>query len=128
MLQLLLFAVVGIFSSAASAQCELQTIWSPDGGPDHLFGFSAAGSATMDVIIVGEFGASNFNGAAHIYRYDGASWEYETMLVAADGPGSGGLFAKQVDISADGKTVIISGFRDHQTCNYRSEANFGDVM
>ncbi len=106
------FVALGMFNNAASGQCELQTIWSPDGGPDYFFGLSAAGSGSMEVIIVGEFGSSNFRGVAHVYRYNGTSWEYEAMLEAPDGPQIGSQFARHVDMSADGKTILISEIFD----------------
>lgn len=106
------FAAMGMFSSAATAQCELQTIWSPNGGPEHFFGATAAGSASMNVIIIGEKGHDNFSGAAYIYRLVDEQWQLEAMLAAPDGPQPGVQFGKWVDMSADGKTILISEIFD----------------
>ena len=88
-------------TGSVSAQCELQTIWSPEGGPEHYFGFAAAGSASMDVLVVGEFGQGQAAGAAYIYRRIGDVWELETMLVAPDGPIPFNQFGRSIAMSAD---------------------------
>ncbi len=106
-------AIVGV-AAPALGQCELQTLWSPEGGADHFFGWAAAGSASMDVLVVGEFGNGDLAGAAYIYRRAGDVWELETTLVAPDGPSPFNDFGYRVGMSADGKTILISELRaDH---------------
>ena len=102
------FAVVADYCGTANGQCELQTIWSPEPGQEYYFGLSSAGSSNMEVIVVGEFGKNNFTGTAYIYRNIDGEWQLEEVFVSADGPNSFGYFGREVDMSADGKTVIIS--------------------
>ena len=111
------FLVIGVVTAAAwgapvQGQCELQTLWSPEGGPDHYFGFAAAGSASLDVLVVGEFGDGDFAGAVYIYRRVGDVWELETMLVAPDGPIPFSQLGRQVAMSADGKTILVAELLD----------------
>lgn len=112
MFLLIAFMAVGMFSSTASGQCELQTIWSPEPGQEYYFGLSSAGSATMEVIVVGEFGKNNFTGTAYIYRNIDSEWQLEEVFVAADGPQLSAQFGRRADMSADGKTIIICELRD----------------
>ena len=106
------FVAMGLFCSAANAQCELQTIWSPDPGQDHLFGWAVAGSSDLDVFVVGEFGNNNYTGKAYIYGNTDGQWQLEEVLVAPDGPMPFTQFARHVDMSADGKTILISEIFD----------------
>lgn len=101
-----------VATGSVSAQCELQTMWSPDGGPEYYFGFAAAGSASMDVLVVGEFGQDQAAGAAYIYRRVGDVWELETMLVAPDGPIPFNQFGRSIAMSADGKTILVAEIFD----------------
>ena len=105
-------AAAGMFSSTANAQCELQTIWSPDPGQDHLFGLAVAGSSDLDVLVIGEFGNNDWTGKAYIYGNTGGQWQLEEVLVAPDGPMPFTQFAWHVDMSADGKTILISEIFD----------------
>ena len=100
-------AISGV-AAPALGQCELQTLWSPEGAPDHFFGFAAAGSASLDVLVVGEFGDGDFAGAVYIYRRVADVWELETMLDAPDGPSPGSHFGRKVAMSADGKTILVA--------------------
>ena len=108
----LILMVMGAFAGPILGQCELQTLWSPEGGPDHFFGLAVAGSASMDVLVVGEFGHGDSAGAAYIYRRAGDVWELETMLVAPDGPSPFSQLGRQVAMSADGKTILVAELFD----------------
>lgn len=113
MFVILAFTVTGIINRAALGQCVLQTIWSPDGGgTEYYFSFSVAGSASLDVIVLGELGHDNLSGAAYIYRLTDNEWQLEEMFVAADGPQPFAQFGRRVDMSVDGKTVLVSELRD----------------
>ena len=100
------------WAAPVQGQCELQTLWSPEGGADHVFGISVAGSASMHVLVVGEEGHDDLAGAAYIYRRAGDVWELETMLVAPDGPSPGSQFGHYVAMSADGKMILVSEVLD----------------
>lgn len=99
--------VMGAFAGPILAQCELQTLWSPNGGADHVFGTSVAGSASMDVLVIGEDGFDNLTGAAYVYRWDDDTWKLERMLLAPDGPRPFSKFGNTVAMSSDGKTILI---------------------
>ena len=99
--------VMGAFAGPILAQCELQTLWSPNGGPDHVFGTSVAGSALMDVVVIGEDGFDDLTGAAYVYRRGDGTWKLETMLLAPDGPMPFSKFGNTVAMSSDGKTILI---------------------
>ena len=117
------FVFVGLFSAAANAQCELQTIWSPNPGQDYVFGTSVTSSASMDVIVIGEDGYLNLTGAAYVYRRIGDTWELDTMLLAPDGPATFSKFGNEVSMSADGKTILIGEvFDSHEGMNVTGAA------
>ncbi len=75
-----------------------------------LFGISVAIHGDAAVIGASHFGVPFFDpGAAHIFRFDGATWVHEQKLLAADGV-FGDEFGHSVAI--DGNTAVVGARSD----------------
>jgi hypothetical protein len=76
-----------------------------DGGvANSEFGNSVA--INGDVIVVGERADDSGQGAAHVYTYNGVSWQNTKKLISGDGRTSGDLFGNNVAVYND---VIVVG-------------------
>ena len=88
----------------ADWQLEAVLITPGPGGTD-AFGVAVAVSTNLVVVGAVTADAPEFNqGAAYVYRFDGADWQFEVMLTASDGQ-AGDSFGRSVAI--DGNVALI---------------------
>ncbi len=99
-----LAALVGAAgASSASGQCEVDKLLASDGSAGDFFGTDV--DIAGDLAIVGGY----FSNAAYIYRFDGADWVQEAILVA-DNPAPLDLFGKAVAIG--GNVAVVGAYND----------------
>jgi hypothetical protein len=106
-----------ITSHAAFAQRSTPVqVVHPAGAANDQFGYAVA--VDGDTMIVGAFaddvGANADQGSAHVYRWTGSGWTFESTLTAADGA-AGDSFGRAVAISGD--TVIVGALGDDASAN-----------
>lgn len=111
-----------VYRLDGSAWAQQTKLTASDGGESDYFG----GSVGMDgdTIVVGSPNnhANGFrDGSAYVFRYDGAAWQEEAKLVAADG-GDGDLLGLSVGISGDN---IVAGAVYHQVNGVMTGAAYG---
>ena len=114
----LLVAVGG----SARGQCEVQKLTAPDAAMGDVFGDSVA--ISDDIAVVGAWGDGDhgpFSGSAHVFRFDGAMWNWEQKLLASDGAVQD-EFGRSV--ATNGEVVLVGAYRDDVPCN---DCNSGSV-
>ncbi|MEE9129064.1 MAG: hypothetical protein V3T84_03530 [Phycisphaerales bacterium] len=85
------------------------TLMAPEPDSDDQFGSAVAvGDGVIVVSAHKTNGDAPHSGSAYTYRYDGAVWQYQTMLTASDSQ-PGAIFGFSVAIDGD---VILIGARD----------------
>lgn len=86
----------------------------PEPDVEDVFGFSVAVSGDVIIVSAHHADAPEFqSGAAHVFRYDAdtTEWEHEATLTASDGD-MGDIFGWSVAIDGD---VVLIGARDDET-------------
>ena len=107
--------VLAAVGGPAHGQCEVQKLTAPDAAMGDVFGDSVAISG--DIAVIGAYQDDDFgtsSGSAHVFRFDGAMWNWEQKLLASDGAVQD-EFGRSVAI--DGDVVLIGAHRDDVPCN-----------
>ncbi len=110
----LMMALPLMAGHGASAQCGFFPVTSPDGESDG-FGGAVRLSADGSMAIFGDAGhdgpAGPDAGIAYVFLHDGTVWVLQAELVPADSEARQ-RFGWAVDISADGRTVVVGAEAD----------------
>jgi len=115
----------------------------PDSQAGELFGGPSLNlNADGDIAVIGTYdrdGCGSDSGAAHVFRFDGSTWNKEAMLTASD-CAQGDRFGYATALSSD--TVLIGAFMDDETavdagavyafrglsdCNFNSELDICEI-
>lgn len=108
---------VFVFRQNDSSWIEDATLAASDGIENDQFGCAVSISADGNTIAAGAMehrvGTSQAQGAAYLYRRDGASW-HETAFTASNGRAED-YFGSSVSISADGNTVCVGAYEHDGT-------------
>jgi len=110
-----------VFSKVNGSWTQAAKLTAPDGAAGDLFG--AKVSISGNVAVVGasqdDDGGTN-SGSAHVYEFNGTTWNHMAKLNAAD-PTADGLFGHQVSVS--GNSIIV-GSQGHTGLGLSSGAAY----
>jgi hypothetical protein len=109
-----------IFRFNGSSWVQEMKVVAPDGAPSNYFGQSVGVSG--NTVVVGAYyddDNGSASGSAHIYRFNGSTWAWETKLLASDG-GSGNYFGYAVGI--DNNAIVIGAYGDDDNGIYSGSA------
>jgi hypothetical protein len=110
----LMMALALLAGRGASAECGFFPVTAGD-GKDDGFGGAVSLSADGSMAIIGEAGhdgpAGPYAGIAYVFVHDGTAWVQRADLVPADSEPYQ-QFGWAVDISADGRTVVVGAESD----------------
>lgn len=94
--------VVYIFKQEGPTWVEQFKLTASDGAPSDNFGESV--SISGDTVVVGAPAANESNGAAYVFKRDGATWTEQAKLIAQDGSE---WYAFGASVSISGDTVVV---------------------
>ena len=97
--------VIAAWTTPARAQCEDQKILPPSGAMFDRFGTRIAMSG--NVLVISEANddtISTNSGAVYVYRFDGATWNFEAELFASD---AGFIQQFGTSVAIDGDTMVV---------------------
>ncbi|MBI1337329.1 MAG: choice-of-anchor D domain-containing protein [Phycisphaera sp.] len=118
-----------LYTGAAYIYRQSQGVWTQeiklvaaDGKGSDYFGTSVA--IEDNVAVVGAQYRDNpakgvNSGAVYVYRWNQTSWEFEALLLAADGSSSD-LFGSSVSLSGD--VIVVGAMNDSDTASYGGSA------
>ena len=104
--KLLLAVIVTLWGNNVFGQCEITDLWASDGSGDDSYGWSVAISDDSNTLVIGAIGYNDFAGAAYVYVSGNSEWIEHSILTAPDQVGIS-RFGKDVEISADGLTIVV---------------------
>ena len=108
-----------IFSNDGTEWSYLQTLESPDGGPDDNFGF-LGGVSSDQILVTDDENDSNGDKAGSVYAYartpDG-DWEFEQKIVL-ETPSPGAEFGSRLAFSNGVAVVAVSGLHRYSENKY----------
>ena len=93
-----------VFRFDGSDWTEEATLIASDPGPTEDFGFGIALSADGNTVVIGN--QNDDSGAAHVFRFNGMTWDHEAKLLSPTP--QFGSFGNGTTVSGDGNLAVIS--------------------